>query len=510
MMIKKGIGHCLVAVLLVAFCPWTASAQERATAAGTSSNQTMGDQSLLGPLSVYSPFASGMILQQLYNRFLDAYIDPDKYVVGPGDRFDVLFTAGDISNLSCEINSDGSVFIKSIGRLSLQYITLREALEKIRVEVARIYAKSDFTVQLAGFRVSRINIIGKVARPGIYYAPAVWRVSEVIDLAGGSTADASLRHIALSGFGTERTIDLVRFNALGDQQSNPMICKGNLVVVPDRKEVAGFITISGLVQKPSLFEYASADRMADLIHYAGGTTGPMSDMEVIVSVDGVETTRLDGALATTPEYAPPPGANITLVWKAERKTFGTVQVSGAVVNPGQYTLTAARFTLKDLWQVCGGPTAEASLEMMQIYRTKFLVPSDLSFASLEQNVQGTEGQVSGEKMPLATNRLSLNPRSPQDISSIMLVDGDSLVVPKLTGTVMVTGAVAAPGLVPFRKGEDVAYYLQQTGGLGFDADRERMAILNPMTGGVISTQDSGILFDGEILFVPRKETAVKP
>jgi len=503
---------CLVKVLVLCLLATTAGAQTgQVTQPGATTATTEDPNALASPYSIYSPLVSGINLQQLYNRFLDAYIDPEQYIVGPGDGFSVLFTAGDIPDLSGEVGSDGSLFIKSVGRLMLFHLTLKEALEKIRTEVGRVYAPSDFSVQMSTFRVSRINIIGEVVRPGIYYAPAIWGASEVLGLAGGVTPQASLRNIRLTGFGTDVAVDLVRFAFLGDRQYNPMVCKGNLLIVPDRRGGSGHVAVTGAVEKPGVFEYVSGDRLADLIAFGGGAVGKLDQMEVVISNDGVETARLDGASPTLATQVLQPDDNIHLVWKANRTEFGMITVAGAVVRPGQYTLPQATISLKELLRLCGGPDEQACPELIQVFRAD---------REGRGRVGGTlptepETEVDGGVVPANAGRqtmvrVSLNPRMPQDPASLMLADGDSVFVPRATGMVTVSGAVAAPGLVPYRAGESVDYYLRLVGGLGFDGDRSRMVVINTLTGGRIAATEAKTLFDGETLYVPRKESAAKP
>jgi protein involved in polysaccharide export with SLBB domain len=505
MKMRGGKGY-LADILLLCLMATAAVAQ---TGQVDQTTVTDNPNAFTSPSSIYSPLVSGINLQQLYNRFLDAYIDPEQYIVGPGDGFSVLFTAGDIANLSGEVNSDGSLFIKSVGPLMLFHLPLKEALEKIRLAVAHVYSPSEFSVQMSTFRVSRINIIGQVAHPGIYYAPAIWGASEVLGLAGGVTPQASLRSIRLTGFGKDVPVDLVRFAYLGDRQYNPMVCKGNLLIVPDRRVGTGHVAVTGAVEKPGVFEYVSGDRLADLIAFGGGVVGNINEMEVVVSNDGVETARLDGASPVLTSQELRPGDNIRLVWKSNRTEFGTVAITGAVVRPGQYALPQENITLESLLQLCGGPEARACPELTQVFRAdrEGRGRSGGSLTGSETDGGGVAATNSGGE---AMVRVSLNPRVPRDRGSIMLADGDSVYVPSATGVVTVSGAVAAPGLVPYRRGETVDYYLRQAGGLGFDGDRARMVVINTLTGGKISATEAGTLFDGEILYVPRKESAAKP
>ena len=89
--------------------------------------------------------------------------------------------------------------------------------------------------------------------------------------------------------------------------------------------------------------------------------------------------------------------------------------------------------------------------------------------------------------------------------SLELVNEDSLYIPYATGMVMVSGAVAYPGLVKFEDKKSLDYYIDQAGGYGYDADKKRTVVINPYTGGRISSANVDRLFDGEIVFVPQKD-----
>lgn len=460
----------------------------------------------------YAEFALELMLRPDHNRFLAGQIDPDEYIVGPGDEFGIYFMSGDVDDVEARINPDGDMFVTSVGRVSVGRLSLREALEKIRRAIRVKYTGTEFDVQISDFRFVRVNVIGEVSRPGLYYVPAAWRVSEAIDLAGGITSDASPRTIILQGDDITVPVDLLRFNTLSDQSVNPLVCLGHTIQVPNRRSIGAFVTVSGLVNRPGTFAAKSRDRLADYIAYALGAAGQPADMEMVISSRDGSMTRLDGATSTTPDYMPGPGDNIVLVWKEGRHHFGEVSIFGEVTRPGRYPIPSEEFTLADLLAFCGGPTVQAYPEMIQVFRlvtARSEGPDDIGSDVTRPLPNGGKQSV-GPAYRRQYHRLSLNPRDPVAFSRIALADGDSLFLPGATGMVLVTGAVVSPGLVPFQKGRSVEYYLEQAGGPGYDADRDRMVVVNPMTGGRIPVSAAGILFDGETLYVPRKENSSKP
>jgi protein involved in polysaccharide export with SLBB domain len=465
------------------------------------------------PYKTYAEFALDMFMRHDRSRGLGININPDEYIVGPGDQFSIYFVPGDISDITCRVGVGGNLFIKSVGSVESAGITLGEALQKIKAAVQKSYTGTDFDVQLTDFRYVQINVIGEVARPRIYYAPAVWRVSEVIDLAGGLTADAASRKISLQSDQNRYEVDLVRFHATGDPEINPFICKGSTVIVPGRQALNLSVTVSGLVNRPGSFSADGSDRISDFTTFAHGSRGNLGDMMVVISSgDGGDTRQLDGADPSTLDFMPLPGDNVTLVWKDGKQSYGEVTILGEVTGPGRYPIKDEKFSLKDLLTLCGGVTKDGCSDMIQIYRmtrnqsTGLRSISSSPYTYSNDFEDGTNfGNPTGQR-----GLVSCNPRFPRDASQLMLADGDSIFVPYATGMVSVTGAVASPGLIPLREGKDVDYYLSQAGGLGFDADRERMHIFNPLTGGSIGADKADELFDGETLFVPRKESNTKP
>jgi len=455
----------------------------------------------------YSQFSLELALRQDQNRFLDTYVDPVDYLVGSGDRFKIMFTAQNIPDINCEISADGNLFIKSVGTLGMGHMTLAQAVAKIREKVAALYPGGDFTVQQSGFRFSRFNIIGAVRHPGVYYVPAIWRVSEAIELAGGLTDDASQRHIRLQGFAGDENVDLIRFNKLGDLAANPLVCKGYTIIIPKRQAAEQTIGVAGMVATPGSFEYCDGDNVRDYIAFAGGLTGDSLSVKLLISSPVGQTQgHPDSNIEKTFDYQPQPGDNITLVHKEGGSFLGLVVVNGAVARPGKYQIAKQPYSLNNLLEQCGGIAPDGCREMIQVFR--HTMESGSAKTALALSGLFPDGQKNISTKNDGYIQVSFDPRS--QTTAILLNAGDSVVVPKQTGMVNVIGAVAAPGLVRFVKGNSVDYYIREAGGLGFDADQGRMMIVNPATGGKIAAAGIKELFDGEILYVPQKETKARP
>ncbi|MEE9442248.1 MAG: SLBB domain-containing protein [candidate division Zixibacteria bacterium] len=454
----------------------------------------------------FTEMALQMIYNSSQNKFLGNYVDPEDYIVGPGDRFTIFFISDQLANISCEIKSDGHLFIKSVGQIYIGPITMNEAVEKIKSSAGELFAGSPFTIQLTEFRFVKVNVSGQVKNPGTYYAPATWRISEIIELAGGITPDASIRNIVFRGNKGDWRTDLLRYNAIGDNSTNPLLCKGDFVFVPSRHTINRFVSLSGNVNQPGIIEIIEGDKLSDLIAYAGGLIGNSEDLEIVItSTDGEEKNRVDLASSNASSYIPAAGDNLNITWKQGHQRQGFVVIFGEVARPGRYGLSGDIFNLAELFNLCGGVTPKGIRELTQIYRLSWLDrEQSINIASVDNyNPNSPQNDLKN------ITRLSLNPRDIMDPIRIILMDRDSVYVPEITGMISVLGAVASPGLIPHINGKDVDYYIVQAGGFGSNANRDKIIIINPSTGGRISIEDTNELFDGEIIYIPEKESQDK-
>ena len=80
-----------------------------------------------------------------------------------------------------------------------------------------------------------------------------------------------------------------------------------------------------------------------------------------------------------------------------------------------------------------------------------------------------------------------NPGSDADI---VLREGDQLIIPELTNTVKINGAVMLPNTVSFIKGKSVKYYVSQAGGYANGA-RKTKAFIIYMNGQVAELKGTG-------------------
>ena len=99
------------------------------------------------------------------------------------------------------------------------------------------------------------------------------------------------------------------------------------------------------------------------------------------------------------------------------------------------------------------------------------------------------------------------------MSSVTIMDQDSLVIPEKTNSVYVYGEVSSEGAVAFQQNQGVDYFVEKSGGFKRFADNELIYILHPngeterysKKRNLFATQPQELnMYPGSVIFVPRK------
>lgn len=86
--------------------------------------------------------------------------------------------------------------------------------------------------------------------------------------------------------------------------------------------------------------------------------------------------------------------------------------------------------------------------------------------------------------------LELAMKNPGSSADVVLRAGDKLVVPELSNTVKINGAVMLPNTVAYKDKKSVKYYISQAGGFANNARKSRAFIIY-MNGQVAKVKGSG-------------------
>ena len=104
-------------------------------------------------------------------------VDPDKYVVGPGDKLLIALWGLQEQTRETEVNAEGRLVLPRIGVFPSAGKTLSALREEVVRRLKSAYPRLNASLTLLRPRSFAVFIVGAVARPGSYRATPVTRVS---------------------------------------------------------------------------------------------------------------------------------------------------------------------------------------------------------------------------------------------------------------------------------------------------------------------------------------------
>lgn len=482
---------------------------------------------------------------------LDSPIDPDEYIVGPGDGFIVRVGVDPTATFNVFVLPEGELLIPTVGTVDLRNITLTEAKKRIIDTVRSKYPTANPDVTLFAVRKLKVTVSGHVDKPGMVIVTAADRVSDAIRFANltpedkimeaeepvveEATAreveipvvvkkDPSQRHITLTRRnGDVQKVDLQGYLIFGDKSRNPYLREGDVIYVPIYDKNLPTVEILGAVHEEGVKEFIEGDRVLDIVNLAHSFMyhADSSNLEIArFNPDHITTHRIKLDLtkrSESGEYID----NIPLqvddriyvryIPQYHRKN--TAEIRGEVKFPGFYTIELGKTKLSEIVRQAGGITQYGSWNDAFIIRRMYEKSIDLEYERLIEVPLESMTEVEKEYFKYKSRerkgivavdfvKLFVEGDSTQDV---LLRDDDYIEIPIRTKIVKVVGQVNRPGVVAFEPGKNVNYYVKKVGGYGWNANKYKIRVIRYDTGEWLHPRRSTIINMGDTIMVPGKQ-----
>ena len=440
-------------------------------------------------------------------------IDPDEYIVGPGDKIFISINGLEEIPLNVRINHDGILYVPKVGGIELKNKTLTEAKAKILEAINRYYKNVDVFISLINIRKIKVSLVGNVVKPASFILKGNARLMDLIGTSYGLNKTADYRNIQIiRRDSSRRKYDLLSFIRLGNKTDNPLLMDGDIVLVD---KVDKTISISGEVKFPGIYEYIEGETIADFIKLSGGLLDDArTDTIEVVSF------QPDGRSEISRYYSYDTISEEQILLKNRDKILVRaipdyynekfVEIKGYVKYPGFYKIVENQTTLVDIINEAGGFRKEASLADASLTRTegtkvddpeydrlKTLPRADMSddeYNYLKAKSRQRVGRVVVDFVELFKNH---------DLAeNVLLRKGDSISVPEARNYVILLGQVVNPGNVIYDPKLTVDDYIQLAGGFGWRAEKGDVRVIKANTGEWIDADDIDSLETGDTIWVP--------
>lgn len=188
------------------------------------------------------------------------------YHIGPGDilRVEVI---GETFGGSFVVGSTGAISMYC-GLVSVGDKTTLEAESAVRGCFSDGYlVDPQVSIRMEAYRSQKIEVLGAVAQPGLYYLQGATTLRSMIGEAGGVKSEKSVGRVVVSRASGERLVVLL--DELGGPPGEIVLQRGDVINV-DEGEV---VYVGGEVTKPGAIGFIDGMTVTQALMKAGGPTG---------------------------------------------------------------------------------------------------------------------------------------------------------------------------------------------------------------------------------------------
>jgi len=112
-------------------------------------------------------------------------------------------------------NLTGDYFIQENGKMQLPYLGMinfiGEDFNLVRTNIINEYSKIYRNPEISIQPLLRVNILGEVGAPGVYFLTGYETISDLLALAGGETSDSNIEDLILLRNNSQMEVDLESF-----------------------------------------------------------------------------------------------------------------------------------------------------------------------------------------------------------------------------------------------------------------------------------------------------------
>jgi polysaccharide export outer membrane protein len=189
---------------------------------------------------------------------------PNEYHIGPGDVINVTVHGHDFGRTSFVVGASGEISFPYVGKVQVSDLTAFEAENTMERALADGYlVEPAVTVQIEQHRSQRVDVLGAVKKPGIYFLEGPTTLRQLVARAGTVVMDASSGRILVTR-GSEQIV--LNVQDLQGPDGDFPILRGDVVDV----EQGSFVYLTGEVKKPGALPFTDGITVSQALIRAGG------------------------------------------------------------------------------------------------------------------------------------------------------------------------------------------------------------------------------------------------
>ncbi len=447
------------------------------------------------------------------------------YILDYGDELQIQLIGQKSFIKKVDIKRDGSISIEDIGKLFVGGQSLSNAVSMIKDKVNQLFIGSEAYVTLTNVRDIQVIVAGNVYNPGSYTINGNSNLFHALSVSGGPSETGSFRNInLLRNNEIIENVDLYDIFIFGKSTFNTRLRSGDVIFI---NPVGNIVSVTGAVIRPGTYELKKEENLSQVLLFGNGMTGFADKRNIVLNrvLDGRITRIPISNVSQFSDIESKDGDSVFI----RKYPFRSVEITGAVLNPGIYLMNAGD-TVMDVIDKAGGYTDAAypfaavytNLETEKINEGAIEKLYQDSINSISQLIKETGSEADFTGLISTLNTLKETEPSGRVVidlqnnerDTLRIQEGDTLFIPEVTNQVYVYGSVSSQGTAKFKEGMGVDYYISKKGGFLSKANMSGIFILQP-NGETIKVKVNRNLFasspteavkvyPGSVIYVPEK------
>ena len=383
---------------------------------------------------------------------------PEDYRLGPGDEVIIDIWGANEDRIRETISPEGSISVSQIGPVYLNGLTVAEANSRLKNLFSSKYSgledeETDINLTLGNIRSILVNVMGEARVPGSYRLSPFSTVFNAIYRAGGITDIGTLRNINVLRNGRILyDIDIYDYLFEGKQDKNIRLQENDVIIIPPYENL---INLEGNVKRPMFYEIKNGESISDLIRYAGGFNGEAFGDQITVSRSNGTDNEIYNLSSDEFNAFNLKDGDIVTIGKINDRFANRVELQGAIMQPGMYSVDKANSLLK-LLNLASGLTEDAFTDRIIIYRQNDNLTLSAIGVDLKAIMEGRQPDFTLQK-----NDVIFIP------STLEIFD---------QGELSINGLVNKPGTYPYAEGTTIEDLIVMAGGLKIGASTARVDV----------------------------------
>ena len=269
---------------------------------------------------------------------------PNEYKIPLRDQITVILSGSKEAIFNLNVKLNGTILFPELGAIAVAGKTFGEVKETLSGLIEQSYIGVQIDVSINNLSAKKITIVGAVKAPGTYLVNPFSTISSALAYSGGISEIGTLRSIRLiRSNGNTFNFDLYKLLINGDRSDDITIEAGDVIVIDPAEQ---FITLTGEVRRPAIYEIAANETLENLVKFGLGFSQFANKSNIELRTLDIESSSVQNTNVSNlgSDLANVLSVNIN---KYVNKNMASVKVSGAIKEPGFYSLSENK-NLEDL------------------------------------------------------------------------------------------------------------------------------------------------------------------